>query len=207
MNLNNGSVTYGWKNNEASDCHSYTFPKISALLPSGRLNILDMGCGNGFVCGQLALLGHKVSGIDLSEDGIEIAKSTYPNIKFAARSVYEDLSDFGSSFDLIVSSEVIEHLYYPQKFLKNAWSLLRPGGYLILTTPYHGWAKNTLISLLGQWDKHHTVDWEGGHIKFFSGKSISKMLIDSGFSQIVFNNAGRVKWLWKSMILRAKKPE
>jgi len=46
---------------------------------------------------------------------------------------------------------------------------------------------------------------QGGHIKFFSEKTISAMLLEANFSNIKFDNAGRVKWLWKSMVLRAQK--
>ncbi len=205
MGIENGQECYGWDTSEASECHSYVLPKLLALLPGDKLKILDMGCGNGYVANQLSLRGHKVTGIDLSKDGIELAQNTYPNTEFIVRSVYEDLADLGNDFDLIISSEVIEHLYYPKKFLQNAWLALKPGGVIILSTPYHGWAKNVLLSVLGQWDKHHTVDWEGGHIKFFSERTISAMLLEAKFSNIKFDNAGRVKWLWKSMVLRAQK--
>jgi len=76
---------------------------------------------------------------------------------------------------------------------------------LILSTPYHGWLKNTLISVTGQWDKHHTSDCTGGHIKFFSQDSLTKLLFANGFGNIKFMNAGRMPYLWKSMICRAQK--
>jgi len=200
-----GVKHYGWKSHDATPAHSYVLPAIIKLLPRGRvLSILDAGCGNGFVAGKLAELGHKVVGIDLAEDGIAIARNTYPNIRFEVCSVYNDLKSLVDNVDLVVSSEVIEHLFYPKIFLSNLHDVIRPGGHIILTTPYHGYLKNLLISLLGMWDKHHTVDWEGGHIKFFSEKSISKLLQSSGFNNIVFKNAGRIPLLWKSMVCRAK---
>jgi len=205
MGNDHGQLDYGWKNSSSSDCHSYVVPSILKLIPGNKLKILDAGCGNGFLANQLASRGHQVVGIDLSEDGILLAKNNYFNIHFEKRSIYEDLHDLGTDFDLIISSEVIEHLYYPQKFLNNIWSILRPEGYLILSTPYHGWLKNSLIGILGLWDKHHTADWEGGHIKFFSVQTIKESLLKSGYSNIVFNNAGRIRWLWKSMVVRAQK--
>jgi len=79
------------------------------------------------------------------------------------------------------------------------------GGSIILITPYHGYLKNLALSLLNYWDKHHTVDWKGEHINFFSEKTLSKMLVEAGFPNITFNNAGRVPWLWESMVCRAEK--
>lgn len=83
--------------------------------------------------------------------------------------------------------------------------MIRKNGYLILTTPYHGYAKNLALSIFNKWDHHHTVDWVGGHIKFFSERTLASMLKESGFNNIVFNNAGRIRWLWKSMVCRSQK--
>lgn len=204
--MDNGIKVFGWTSASGIDAHAYILPAIRSLLPRGqRLTVLDAGCGNGYIAGKLAELGHKVVGIDLAEDGIAIARNAYPNLRFEVCSVYDDLKRVVNNVDLVVSSEVIEHLFYPRIFLSNMHDVIRPGGHIILTTPYHGYLKNLLISLLGMWDKHHTVDWDGGHIKFFSEQSISRLLRLGGFSNVVFRNAGRLPLLWKSMVCRAKK--
>jgi 2-polyprenyl-6-hydroxyphenyl methylase/3-demethylubiquinone-9 3-methyltransferase len=77
---------------------------------------------------------------------------------------------------------------------------------LILTTSYHGYLKNLALSLTNCWDDHVHVDREGGHIKFFSEKTLSQMLHGSGFENVTYHNVGRVRWLWKSMVCRAEKP-
>jgi 2-polyprenyl-6-hydroxyphenyl methylase/3-demethylubiquinone-9 3-methyltransferase len=84
---------------------------------------------------------------------------------------------------------------------------LKPGGVIILTTPYHGYLKNLALSLLNAWDKHFTVDWEGGHIKFFSPKTLSAMLKEAGFGEIEFRGAGRLPYLWKTGVYRAVRLE
>jgi 2-polyprenyl-6-hydroxyphenyl methylase/3-demethylubiquinone-9 3-methyltransferase len=66
--------------------------------------------------------------------------------------------------------------------------------------------KNLALSLLDRWDDHHTVRWDGGHIKFFSEKTLTALLGETGFTDIRFSNAGRVPWLWKSMVCRAVRP-
>ena len=134
----------------------------------------------------------------------DLRASITPNVHFEVRSVYDDLSDVAAGVDVIVSSEVIEHLYSPQRFLNNAARVLDDGGFLILSTPYHGYLKNLALSVADAWDRHHTVEWEGGHIKFFSEKTLSRLLADAGFGDIVFNNAGRIRWLWKSMVCRSQ---
>lgn len=204
--INHGLQKYGWSETAPKESHNYIFPKVLDLIPSNRaLQILDAGCGNGYMANELAKSGHEVVGIDIAEDGISIAKKQYPNVKFYARSLYEDITDIITNVDLIVSTEVIEHLYSPKIYLQNLHKVLRPGGSIILTTPYHGYLKNLALSITNSWDKHHTVDWEGGHIKFFSETTLSKMMHKVGFVNIKFNNAGRIKWLWKSMVCRAEK--
>ncbi len=66
MKLDHGLQEYGWESADALADHSYTLPAIKSLLPAGKLNILDAGCGNGFIAGQLAGIGHQVTAIDLS---------------------------------------------------------------------------------------------------------------------------------------------
>jgi len=109
-----------------------------------------------------------------------------------------------SAFDAVVSTEVIEHLFSPAALPVFAKAVLKPGGYLIVTTPYHGWLKNVLIALTGKWDSHHTPLWEGGHIKFWSRRTLTTLLEENGFSVSQFLGAGRVFGLWKSMILVAR---
>lgn len=207
MNNHSELTNFGWTSADQEAHQQYTLPAIMALLPPARsLNIIDVGCGNGYLVNYLSEAGHRVVGIDTAEDGVEIARDTYPHLKFQLRSAYERLDDlFGLPADIIISSEVIEHLYYPRRFLKNMHMSLRPGGYLILTTPYHGYLKNIAISLFNGWDDHHHPEREGGHIKFFSEKGLRQMLLDHRFSNITFRNAGRLPFLWKSMVCRAQK--
>jgi hypothetical protein len=81
-----------------------------------------------------------------------------------------------------------------------------PQGRLLLTTPYHGYLKNLLISALGKCDSHYNPLWDCGHIKFWSRRTLSKALEETGFENIQFYGAGRFRWLWKSMVLTSAVP-
>ena len=105
MKIDHGLEKYGWVFADALTDHAYTFPAINALLPPGNLKILNAGCGNGFIAGQLAALGHKVLAVDISEDGIAIARKKYPSVSFAVRSIYDGLCDLTEPVDVVISSE------------------------------------------------------------------------------------------------------
>lgn len=205
MRVEGEMAEYGWETAKAQADHAYTWPAIEQLLPPGELRILDLGCGPGVITSRLAALGHSVIGIDVAEDGIRLARASYQNIRFEIGSVYDDLRPLAGEVDVVVSSEVIEHLYSPARYLQNIYDVLVPGGHLILTTPYHGYLKNLMLSVFDKWDDHHTVAWEGGHIKSFSPNSLKSMLWEAGFVEFAFNNAGRFQWMWKSMVCRARR--
>lgn len=202
---------YGWQTAEMNHSHAYLLPAVNRRLATlhGRrkARLVDLGCGNGYVTAKLASLGHEVIGVDAAPDGIAIAKEAYPELHFEVASVYDDdlATVVGTEVDTVVSLEVIEHLYYPKRLLEQAYRILRPGGSLILSTPYHGYLKNLALSLANGWDRHWSVEWDGGHIKFFSEKSLGRMAREAGFRRIYFEGVGRAPLLWKSMILLAEK--
>jgi 2-polyprenyl-6-hydroxyphenyl methylase/3-demethylubiquinone-9 3-methyltransferase len=111
----------------------------------------------------------------------------------------------GGGFDAAVSTEVIEHLYAPHLLPRFAHALVRPGGHLVLTTPYHGYWKNLALSLFDKWDHHHTALWHGGHIKFFSRRTLTRLLTENGWQVRRFRGIGRLPGLWKSMLLVAQR--
>lgn len=168
--------------------------------------ICDLGCGNGYMAGGLAALGYKVTGVDASETGIRIAQQNYSNVRFFQGLLDAELDQkIGMrDFDLVVSSDVIEHFYRPSDVIEAALSVLKPGGQIVIGTPYHGYLKNLALSLSGKMDSHFTSLDDGGHIKFFSVKTLSELLRRHGFTDLKFRFYGRAPWLWKNMICHAR---
>jgi SAM-dependent methyltransferase len=168
--------------------------------------VCDLGCGNGHLAGRLGRAGLTVVGVDSDPTYIDIAQRHHANANVTFRAdVIDDglpsrLGVMHQPFDLVVSSEVIEHLYHPQALLRSAFALLRPGGIVLISTPYHGYLKNVAISVLGRWDEHHSPHWHGGHVKFFSVSSLAAMIREAGFNQPEFHYYGRVAGFWKNMI-------
>jgi 2-polyprenyl-3-methyl-5-hydroxy-6-metoxy-1,4-benzoquinol methylase len=197
---------YGWRDSEPKLSQAYlALPIIGALRQLRAQKILDLGCGNGALSHYLQRQGFSVLGCDVDQMGVDIASLSCSGAMFKKVGVYDSPCALGETgFDVVVSTEVIEHLFMPAALPRFANEVLKPGGYLIITTPYHGYLKNLLICLAGKWDSHHTPLWDGGHIKFWSYRSLSALLESNGFDVIGFRGAGRVYGLWKSMVIIAR---
>jgi len=200
---------YGYHDANARCTAPYLLPQIWQL--TGQLDastrVLDVGCGNGFIAGEFYKKGCRVVGLDLSEKGIDIARQTYPQARFevlaADDRVLENLVE--EPFDIVISTEVVEHLYDPRSYAAGCFAALKPGGRVICSTPYHGYLKNLVLALSGKWDSHADPLWDGGHIKLWSQKTLSRLLIEAGFVNLQFRGAGRMPLMWKSMIMSGDK--
>lgn len=201
---------YGYFNNQLSGEHKYILPALLKQLHGAKAkSILDIGCGNGSVAYELLSKGFDVYGIDASLNGITWAKTKCPERFFLSDVTDKNLPDalLGKKFDTIISVEVIEHLYDPRSFVQFCKAILlnnQGGGNIILTTPYHGYLKNLILALINKYDKHLDPLWDGGHIKFWSKDTLTKLLEEAGFTVEEFQGAGRLPLLWKSMVLLAK---
>ncbi|MEM9479531.1 MAG: class I SAM-dependent methyltransferase, partial [Verrucomicrobiota bacterium] len=150
--------------------------------------------------------GYKVSAMEPDSDGFDFA-SKVEGVDVQKIGIEDSLPDaWREQFDVAVSLEVVEHLFNPSALVNFAREALRPGGTLVLSTPYHGYWKNLALAVANKWDFHHHPWRVGGHIKFWSRNSLSRLLKDGGFVNSTFSGVGRFSYLWKSMILRSEKP-
>lgn len=201
---------YGWTGAAGPHSCGYIAPRILAILAGMKpARVLDLGSGNGALCAQIAQQGCYVAGVEYDRAGVELASGNYPAIRFHRYGVQDDpqllLAVEREPFDVVVSTEVIEHLFAPHLLPRYAHAVLKEKGRLILTTPYHGYLKNLALSLFDHWDAHHAPLWHGGHIKFWSRKTLAELLAANGFAVTAFSGVGRLPYLWKSMVLVAEK--
>lgn len=197
---------YRYVSAEPSHSHGYLLPYVSRelnLIQPRR--VFDLGCGNGSVANFLSDK-YEIVGIDSSEAGIAQANTAFPALRLEVASAYDDLASRFGKFDAVVSLEVVEHLFNPRLYGRRMFELVVPGGCVIISTPYHSYIKNLALALTGKLDEHFTALWDGGHIKFWSVRTLTILLEEAGFEVMTFAFAGRVPVLAKSMIAVARRP-
>jgi len=118
---------------------AYVSRAIEIIKQSGAKSVLEVGCGDGWNCGQMAKSGLDVVGIDWSENGIKFAKHFVESGQFFRADVRDEdfLHRFPNKFDALALIEVLEHI--PPKdcisALMNISAPLKSGGTFVLTTP------------------------------------------------------------------------
>lgn len=188
----------------AEDIYTSVLQKLSAFLPAGS-RVLDLGCGNGHFTQRLVDAGYVATGTDTSPSGIAVAQSAHPGASFHCGMIDELMSRGEPSFDAVVSVEVIEHCPSVSEFCAGLASCIKPGGIGIVTTPYHGYLKNLAIALLGKGDAHYNPLWEGGHIKFFSPKTLTEAMQAAQLNVLGVDYVGRIPVLAKSMVMSVQR--
>src|SRR5579859_3951742 len=101
------------------------------------LDVLDVACGEGYGSAIIARTAKTVTGVDISSEAVAHASEQYSNVKnlsFLTGSA-SDLPLPDASFDAVVSFETIEHLLEQEEMLSEIHRVLRPGGFLILSSP------------------------------------------------------------------------
>jgi SAM-dependent methyltransferase len=99
--------------------------------PAGKLKILEVGSGLGYLTYALTKRGHEVLGLDVSQTAVDAAVRRY-GANYRCGDVVR-YSDHPS--DVVIATELIEHIPDVRAFLKALFRLVKPGGDIVLTTP------------------------------------------------------------------------
>jgi 2-polyprenyl-3-methyl-5-hydroxy-6-metoxy-1,4-benzoquinol methylase len=197
---------YGWRDAGARwHVRHLAAVIVSELQQFGARKVLDLGCGNGALSVILAQSGFEVVGVDPDERGVEIAKQAGFG-RFVVASCYDDpIAMELVGFDAVVCLEVIEHLWDPSRAVQFARRAMGDSGaekrgLLVVSTPYHGYLKNLVLSCVNGWDRHWNPLRIGGHIKFFSKRTLRRLLEANGFDVIRISGYGRMPGVWKTMV-------
>jgi 2-polyprenyl-6-hydroxyphenyl methylase/3-demethylubiquinone-9 3-methyltransferase len=193
-----------WVFSGEAENHHYLVPAVLRTLPAGRVRVLDLGCGNGALTAKIHHAGKDVTGVDFTPSGIERARQSNPGVDFVIHDLNEPLPEsLRGRFDVVVSAEVIEHLFLPRTLFTRCREALGESGQAIITTPLHGYWKNLAIVVTGKSDHHWNPLADYGHIKFFSKKTLRETARECGFEPARVLGAGRVPLLRATMVMTA----
>jgi 2-polyprenyl-3-methyl-5-hydroxy-6-metoxy-1,4-benzoquinol methylase len=152
--------------------------------------VFDVGCGAGISLDSFQALGWETSGIDISLEAVEVARSKGHTISLG------DLCTAGlpeASFDVVLMSHVLEHMPSPRLALSAIRRMLRLGGYLIIEVPNLAtfW---TLIFRQRSWN------WDlPRHFYHFTAETLRRLLDTAGFEIIKLRTKGTANYLLQSI--------
>ena len=160
-------------------------PTILDKLPR-ELCVLDVGCGSGVHGQELKRLhGHRVVGVDLSEESIAKARTRLEEAYVADVTKPEQYPFFGRrSFDIIVFSDILEHLYNPAEVLERHLQLLSKSGLVVISLPNVAIWNVRLALLAGRFEYQDTGTLDRTHIRFFTRRTFERFLGETGLEVV-----------------------
>lgn len=171
--------------------------------------VLDVGCGNGQLLYQLRTRFEQLLGIEYSAHRLEQARVNLEGLSFSAfRGSAEAMTEIASdSIDCVISADTIEHIPDVYAATGELLRVLKPGGRLVINTPNVAFAKKRLMLLLGRFPSTSQpneglgsdVLFDGGHLHYFTYRSLALLLERAGFSierRVGYGKFGRVHHLY-----------
>jgi ubiquinone/menaquinone biosynthesis C-methylase UbiE len=158
---------------------------------------LDLGCGDGRFTAELARIGAAATGVDIAEAALNRARAAHPDLDFRLAPFDGPLPFDDVSFDVVWTSEVIEHVADTARWLSEVRRVLVPRGRLLLTTPSHGRLR---VAASGM---EAFSDPLGDHLHLYTRGSLTALLGEFGFDEISVRTAGGPPFLRRLLLARA----
>jgi cyclopropane fatty-acyl-phospholipid synthase-like methyltransferase len=181
--------------------YGYLELSINMLLQKGVKKVLDVGCGDGRLCAELASKGIKVTGIDFSNNAIDHCKRLVPKARFICQDILDPnaLIDSHNYFDAISLIDVIEHVppKYHSRLLKKIHYSLNIEGTMVLAVPsinypltneqhYKHFSLNEIYQLIEGNGYFNVLKIIGNHHRYFLKMNKIYRLIDNRYYDLKF---------------------
>ncbi len=160
-------------------------------------HVLDLGCGTGDLAADMAAAGADVTGADVAQAALDRAAGRHPQLPLRLVGIDAELPFGDGAFDVVFSSEVIEHVADTARWLSEVRRVLAPRGRILLTTPSHG----RLRLLAGGIERYSEP--LGDHLHLYTARSLRAVLEDFGFVEISVRGAAGPPWARRLLLARA----
>lgn len=130
---------------ESKAMFPWVLENIQNHFPLGEIEILDIGCGAGFLSNSLALRDYKVTGVDLSAQSLEVATKhdTTKSVAYKVANAYS-LPFPNEHFEVVTAMDFLEHVEHPEKVIAEISRVLKPKGIFI----FHTFNRNPMSNLI-----------------------------------------------------------
>jgi SAM-dependent methyltransferase len=156
--------------------------------------VLDLGCGTGDLTADLAGAGAEAVGMEVAQAALDRARARHPQLDFRLAPIDGAIPAADGSFDVVWSSEVIEHVTDTGRWLTEIRRVLAPRGRLLLTTPSHGRLRLAVYGL------ERYSEPLGDHLHLYTGRSLRAVLADLHFDSVRVRAAGGPPG-WRRLLL------
>jgi SAM-dependent methyltransferase len=168
---------------------------LAEVRPGDRA--LDLGCGAGEFTEELAAAGASAVGIEIADAALTRARANHPQLDFRIAPLDGPLPLPDNSFDLVWSSDVIEHVADTAHWLSEVRRVLAPAGRLLLTTPSHGRVRVALGGI------ERFSEPLGDHLHLYTRRSLRQVLEEFGFVDVSVRALGGPPLLRRMLFARA----
>ncbi len=155
--------------------------RILALAAGSGMRVLDVGCARGYLGKLIRERGNWVGGVEISHEAAGVARGNLDQVWSFDITASWPSELQSKSFDLVILSEVIEHVFDPLQLLQSIARSLKKGGSIIVTTPNFMTWTNRLRFLIGSFRYQEQGMFDFGHIRWFTYAYICQVLFESGF--------------------------
>jgi SAM-dependent methyltransferase len=156
--------------------------------------VLDLGAGDGAFAAELRGVGCDVVAVDVADEALRRARERVPGIDARLAAEGGPLPLDEDAVDVVWAGEVLEHVADVVGLLAEVRRVLRWGGTLLVTTPYHGRVSLAVLALRpGAIEEH--FDPRADHRRYFTARSLRGVLEDAGFADVGIEAVGGVPLL------------
>jgi SAM-dependent methyltransferase len=160
-------------------------------------DVLDLGSGAGDFTAEISLAGARPVGVEVAEAALDRARFRHPELEFRLAPIDGPLPVEDGEFDVVFSSEVIEHVADTARWLSEVRRALRPGGRLLLSTPSHGRVRVALGGV------ERFSEPLGDHLHLYTRRSLQQVLGELGFDGVSVKTAAGPPLLRRLLLARA----